>query len=141
MFAWCFHQKIDHALQRCAARFSTPWIYIISNNNTDDVHIQRKVTTMFVRCNILLRGFALCSVTVKIELFGSFCLCIYDATLWKRYSVGSLVKLCSCYNKWIKVLSGFKRHDRMTQIFFTLGLPTFETLGLLVNASALFVRR
>jgi hypothetical protein len=75
----------------------------ISANGSDDDDIQREICNMFMRVNVLIRRFCKCSVAVKCVLFKSFCLCLYDAALWSKYSVGKLNKLRSCYNKCIKI--------------------------------------
>jgi len=66
---------------------------------------------MFVRTNVLLRRFHKCSFSVKIVLFKSFCLCLYDVALWKVYNNGTLRKFQSCYNKCLKLFFGYKRRD------------------------------
>ena len=46
----------------------------ILNSNSDNDDIQREISNMFVRSNILLRRFSKCSVPVKTLLFRSFCI-------------------------------------------------------------------
>ena len=57
--------------------------HMIMSSNTDDADIQREVTNMFVRTNILIRKFSKCSDDVKTVLFKAYCICLYDAALWK----------------------------------------------------------
>jgi hypothetical protein len=108
----------------------------LMNTNMDDADIQREITNMFIRTNLLLRKFSKCSVNVKTVLFKSYCLCLYDASLWKRFNAGTLAKLRSCYNRCIKLFFGYKRRDSMTNIFLQLCLPTFDTV--LINSAATF---
>ena len=61
---------------------------------------------VFVRTNILIRKFSKCTDAVKIVLFKAYCICLYDASLWKRYNVSALNKLRSCYNRCIKLFLG-----------------------------------
>jgi len=110
----------------------------IVHSNVDDADIQREITNMFVRTNILIRKFSKCSVRVKTVLFKSYCICLYDASLWKHYNIGTLAKMRSCYNRCIKLFFGFKRQDSLTNILVTLGLPSFDTV--LANAVASFTR-
>lgn len=110
--------------------------HLISNNFTDDTDIQREVRNMFVRTNILIRRFSRCSTAVKVVLFKSFCLCLYDSALWKSYNATTLNKLMSCYHKCIKLFFGFKRRDSVTNILLQLSLPSFSTL--LVNGCVVF---
>jgi len=82
---------------------------------------------MFVRTNILIRKFSKRSSRVKTVLFKSYCICLYDASLWKHYNVGTLpYKIRSCYNRCIKLFFGFKRQDSLTNILVTLVLPSFQ---------------
>jgi len=68
---------------------------MISGTNADDADIQREITNKFVRTNIILCRFSLCSNNVKTVLFKTYCLCRYDAALWKTYNLGTLGKLRS----------------------------------------------
>ena len=70
--------------------------HIINAKIDDDDDIQREIRNLFMRTNILARKFRLCSVSVKILLFKSFCICFYDVSLWARYSSGKLNKMRSC---------------------------------------------
>jgi len=71
-------------------------------------------------------------------LFKAYCICLYDASLWKRYNRSALNKMRSCYNRCIKLFFGFKRRDSLTIILINLGLPSFDTV--LANATASFMR-
>jgi len=112
--------------------------HIISSNNIDDSDIQREITNMFIRTNILTRKFNKCPVAVKTVLFRSYCICLYDAALWSNFHVGMLNKLRSCYNRCIKIFFGLCRRDSLTNILFNLGLPSFDTL--LTNAAVTIAR-
>jgi len=57
----------------------------VSNNLSDDDDIESEIRNMFVRCNTLVRKFSNCSVNVKVTLFRSFFLCLYDIALWNVY--------------------------------------------------------
>ena len=98
--------------------------------------IQRGINNMLVRTNILIRKFSECSVAVKTVLFKAYCICLYDASLWKQYHLGALKKLRSCYHRCIKLFFGFKRSDSLTNILLTLRLPSFDTV--LLNAASSF---
>jgi len=102
--------------------------HIIDNSNADDADIQRKVSNLFVRTNILMRKFSNCSADVKIVLFKAYCICLYDVALWKHYNFGSLNKLRASYNRCIKMFFGFRRWDSLTNILMTLGLYRVSTL-------------
>jgi hypothetical protein len=102
--------------------------HIIANNNMDDDDIQREINNMYIRTNILLHKFAKCSLSVKLILFKSYCLCFYDIALWKYYHAGYMNKLRSCYNRCIKWFFGFKRRDSMSGILSYLDLSSFDTV-------------
>jgi len=94
--------------------------HIRTRNLSDDNDIQREVRSMFVRCNILIRKLSNCSRRVKLKLFQSYSLCFYDIALWYLYSIGSLSKFRSCYNKCIKLFLGTRR---ITNITTNITLP------------------
>ena len=84
---------------------------------------------MYVRANILLRKFGKCSFNVgKLKLFRTYCLCFYDIALWNSYSLSSLNKLRSCYNRCIKIFHGYKRRDCLTRVLLDTGLPSFHSV-------------
>jgi len=61
--------------------------HIIMSSNSDDNDIQREINNMLVRTNILIRKFFKCAAAVKIVLFKAYCICLYDASLWKHYNL------------------------------------------------------
>jgi len=71
--------------------------HIITQNLPDDSDIQREIRNMYVRTNMLVRKFYKCSLSVKIILFKTYCMCVYDVALWSKYSVSCLNKLSLCY--------------------------------------------
>ena len=112
--------------------------HIITNDLCDNNDIQREIRNMFVRTNTLVRRFSKCSLEVKIVLFRSYCISLYNAALWKMYNKGSIRKLLSCYNKCLKIFFNYRRCDSLTQILLHLGLPSFDTI--IVNSSVVFAR-
>ena len=111
-FVNCF-KYLGHKIMQCGS---------------DDDDIQREICNMFVRTNIVNRRFSKCSREVKIQLFKSYCLCLYDVALWKHFTVAIIGKMRSCYNRCIKIFFGYKRMDSMTNILIELGLPNFDVL-------------
>ena len=83
---------------------------------------------MFIRTNILRRKFANCSINVKSILCKSYCMCFYDIALWKLFTVGSISKFRSCYNKCIKLFFGYRRSSSLTAVLLETGLPSFDTV-------------
>ena len=82
----------------------------------------------FYRTNILINRFKKCPLAVKLTIFKSFCMCMYNISLWCNYSVTVLRKLISCYVKCIKLMFCFHKYDSVTSILLQLGLPTFNTI-------------
>ena len=78
--------------------------HVISNSVNDDEDIQREIRNMFIRTNILVRRFSMCSLSVKTVLFKSYCICMYDVALWRFFKKGTMDRFHSCYNKMCKGL-------------------------------------
>ena len=112
--------------------------HIISCNQRDDEDIQREIRNMFIRTNILTRRFSRCSIAVKVLLFKSFCLCLYDVALWSSYYISSINKFRSCYNKCMKLFFGYNLYASVTNMLLEIGLPSFDTL--LWNCRTIFKR-
>ena len=49
--------------------------HFITNDMFDDKDIHRELQNMFIRTNVLIRRFHKCSLSVKIVLFKTYCLC------------------------------------------------------------------
>ena len=96
-------------LNGCLLNFVSEFRYlghVLHDNLNDDDDIYREMKCLFVRTNILISRFRHCSKNVKLVLFRSFCLCMYDVALWKYYSVTAFNKFRAAYNKCIKKLFG-----------------------------------
>ena len=102
--------------------------HIINDNLKDDDNIKKEIKKLFVHTNTLVNRFQRCSHNVKLVLFKSSCMCMYDLALSKYYSVTVYNKFKSAYNKCIKNLFGFARRDSITYIFMYLSLPTADTI-------------
>lgn len=119
------------SLAGCKLMFAVQFKYlghIIDNSLCDDDDIHRELKSLFCRTNVLSRRFARCSLQVKVKLFRSYCICLYDVALWCYHSVASLRKLASSYNKCMKVFFGFDKFSSVTNMLLVLGLPSFDTL-------------
>ena len=80
--------------------------HIIVSDNSDNDDIQREICNMFIRTNILIRRFHSCSHNVKVLLFKSYCVCLYDTYLRNYFKISAINKLRSCYHKCIKICLG-----------------------------------
>jgi len=61
--------------------------HIISDTATDNDDLRRGTRNLFVRTNALVSKLYQCCINVKLVLFKTFCLCMYDVALPKYYSV------------------------------------------------------
>ena len=52
---------------------------------------------------------------------------MYDIGLWKVYNKGTLNRFRS-YHQCLKIFSGYRRTDSVTDMLFTLKLPIFDTI-------------
>ena len=113
--------------------------HIICHSFSDDDDVKREIRNMYTRTNILIRRYSRCSLCVKLVLFKSYCICMYDTALWKTYSIGVYNKLRSCYNKCIKMFFGYKRSYSVTQMLNELEMPSFDTI--IANSLTVFDRQ
>ena len=72
--------------------------HVINNSLTDDDDVN-------MRTNILLRRFVKCTRDVKVILFKTYCICLYDVALWSRYNLGSMLHSFD----FINVMFGVRR--------------------------------
>ena len=99
----------NFTLNGVALQFVTEFKYlghILNNDFSDDSDIKREIRNLFLRTNILIRRYNKCSVNVKIMLFKAYCSCLYDAGIWRHFTITVFNKIKSCYNKCIKILLG-----------------------------------
>jgi len=63
------------------------YCHIINDNLKNGDDIKREIKKLFVNTNTLVNRFQRCSHNIKLVLFKSVCMCMYDLALWKYYSV------------------------------------------------------
>ena len=78
--------------------------------------------------NELLRKFFMCTESVKITLFRSFCTSLYTCELWWNYRSESLRKLCVAYNNAFRFLCSEPKNCSDSHMFVSRRLPTCKTL-------------
>jgi len=76
--------------------------HVIDNSFSDDSDINREIKALFTRTNVLCRRFSRCSLTVKVRLFRTYCICFYHTALWSNFTIGTFNRFSSCYFKCIK---------------------------------------
>ena len=59
--------------------------HYITDDLSDDEDINRQRITLFVQGNIILRKFNMCSLSVKLTLFRTYCSPMYTTQLWWNY--------------------------------------------------------
>jgi len=101
--------------------------HIISETANDDDDLRRETRNLFVRTNALISKCYLCCINVKLVLFETFCLCMYDVTLWKYYSVTVLINSNLCTIN-VLILGGFARRNNMSGILMDLPLASADTV-------------
>ena len=109
--------------------------HINSDGLKDDEDINREIKKHVCSYKCFITQIQ--DVFSKVVLFKSFCLCLYDIGLWKFYNKGTLNRFRSCYRKCLKIFFGYRRSDNVTDMLFTLNLPSFDTI--LHNSNQLFV--
>jgi len=62
--------------------------HVINSCMSDD-GMSREIRNTLMHTNVLLRRFGNCSVLVKLSLFKTYCLNLYDIALWHTYLKGS----------------------------------------------------
>jgi len=95
---------------------------IITDDFQDDADIEREIKSLFVRCNILIGRFKYCSWQVKVKLFQTYCLCLYNPDLWHSFNKATMHRFYSCYNKCVKRFFGFAKYSSL-RLYCRLGFP------------------
>ena len=102
--------------------------HFVTNDEHDDKDVLREVRAVFTHTNILARGFFSCSVSVKIVLFRTFCICFYGTELWQHCNMCSINRLRSSYIRCMKLFFNYPKYYSVTAMLLELGLPSFDTL-------------
>ena len=102
--------------------------HCISDDLSDDDNMSRQYRQIYAQGNALLRKFFMCTESVKITLFRSFCTSLYTCELLWNYRSESLRKLCVAYNNAFTFLCGEPRNCSASHMFVSRGLPTCKML-------------
>ena len=100
--------------------------HVISSSMSDIDDIKRQYRALCIRANSLSRRFDMCSEDVKHQLFQSYCMSMYCATLWANYTVKSMQSLRVCYNNALRMLLGKPRYCSASEVFVSAGLLSFN---------------
>ena len=82
----------------------------LTNDLHDDLDIRRQCRAINVRGNILFRKFHMCSVSVKLKLFNSYCASMYTPHWW-NYKKMSMCKLQITYHNILKMNIGLSKFE------------------------------
>ena len=88
----------------------------------------RELSLLYARNDFRIRKFTKCSTDVKKCPFRAYCINFYGNALWDNCHVTVMNKFEAAYVKCIKMFFGYGRRDSATGMFFTLRLPTFNTI-------------
>lgn len=102
--------------------------HIVTEDLNDDSDIERERRAMAVRCNMLARRFARCSIDVKITLFKAFCQGLYTCNLWVSYTQRAINALRVQYNNAFRVLVGLPRYCSASAMFVHAHTDGFYTV-------------
>ncbi|KAG7312247.1 hypothetical protein JYU34_001719 [Plutella xylostella] len=91
--------------------------HIVSEDQKDDLDIERERRAMAVRGNMLARRFARCSKEVKITLFKAYCQTFYTCSLWVNYTLKTYNALRVQYNNVFRMLLGLPRYCSASTMF------------------------
>ena len=102
--------------------------HCISDDLSDDDNMARQYRQIYAQGNALLRNNCMCTESVKITLFRSFCTSLYTCELWWQYRSESLRKLCVAYNNVFRFLCRDPMNCSASHMFVSRGLPTCNML-------------
>lgn len=96
--------------------------HYITSDLSDDRDMQRQLCKLYGQANMLARKFSMCSASVKIALFRTFCSPMYTAHLWCSYKKKSLQRLTVAYNDSLRILLKVPRHSSASEMFVNCGV-------------------
>lgn len=101
--------------------------HIVENNLSDDGDICRELQDLITRFNIVICCFCHFSVHVKPMLVRSYCICLFDLSLWWKSLLNTIDKPKSCYIKYMKAFFGFAKYNAMCMLC-EIGLLSVNTI-------------
>ena len=102
--------------------------HILCNSGKDDKDIMRQCQQLYVRGNVLLRKFHMCSMSVKIQLFNTYCSPMYTAQLWWNHTVASIHRLNVAYNNVLRRLLRRPRFCSASGLFAECRIPNCKAV-------------
>ena len=102
--------------------------HIICNSGKDDKDIMRQCQQLYARGNALFRKFHMCSMSVKIQLFNTYCSPMYTAQLWWNHTVASFHRLNVAYNNILRRLLRRPRFCSASGLFVECRIPNCKAV-------------
>ena len=102
--------------------------HILCNSGKDDKYTMRQCHQLYARGNVLLRKFHMCSMSVKIQLFNTYCSPMYTAQLWWNHTVGSFHRLNVAYNDVLRRLLRRPRCCSASGLFAECRIPNCKAV-------------
>ena len=102
--------------------------HIICNSGKDDKDIMRQCQQLYARGNALFRKCHMCSMSVKIQLFNTYCSPMYTAQLWWNHTVASFHRLNVAYNNILRRLLRRPRFCSASGLFVECRIPNCKAV-------------
>ena len=102
--------------------------YIVRNDCYDNDHITTEMRKTYIRGNMLIRKFKVCSNDVKVTLFRSYCSSIYCCALISKYNRSVLKKLHVAFNKVFKCFMNVPKDFSASALFVSMCADNFPVL-------------
>ena len=97
---------------------------LLNDNLNDNDDIMKQMRGLYARANSVLRKFAACSFEVKLRLFQAFCTQVSIVAICGTKHVISKVRVA--YNNVFRLLSGYRRSCRASEMFVNNNIYNFE---------------
>ena len=99
--------------------------HLITDNLFDDLDIKRQYRSLCIRANMLRRNFYMCSHETKLTLFKSYCMSLYTAELWCRFTKTEMTKLTVCYNNSLRWFLRYPKYCSASAMFVSNEVKSF----------------
>ena len=102
--------------------------HILTNTLTDDKDMLRQCRYLYAQGNILARKFYMCSESVKVKLFKTYCSSLYTSQLWSKHKQMMVQKVEVAYNNAFRILLNLPRHCSASLMLTTRNTDSCSTI-------------
>ena len=88
----------------------------------------RQIQSLYARGNVLARNFRNCNISVKTQLFKTYCTNFYCGHLWSDFSSKCYNKLRVAYNNVFRALFNFERDVSISSSMLELNINHFSII-------------